>query len=120
LDHIFPVATEMRDYLSLPTYCACLAMGYYSAIWHKVKVVFIPKTRRNSSTKPRGFRPTSLTSLLLKTMERLVDGALVLDHCIPTSKFARLGNLWKWVFSSWFGLRRRLTSRIQLWVFSWT
>ena len=55
--------------------------------------MFIPKARRNSSTRPRSFRPTSLTSLLLKTMERLVDGALVLDHCITTSKFTRLGNL---------------------------
>jgi len=26
-------------------------------------------------------------------MESLVDGALVLDHCIPTNKFTRLGNL---------------------------
>ena len=64
-----------------------------------MKVVFIPKTRRNSFTRPRGFRPTGLTSLLLKIVERLVDGALVLDHCIPTSKFTRMGNLWKWVSS---------------------
>ena len=89
-------------------------MGYYSAIWCKVKVVFIPKTRRNSSTGPRGVRCTSLTSLLLKTMERLVDGALVLDHCVSTNRFTRLENLWKWVFSLWFGLRRHLTCRIQL------
>jgi hypothetical protein len=83
-------------------------------------VVFIPKTRRNSSTGPRGFRPTNLTSLLLKSMERLVDGAVVLEHCIPISKFTRMGNLWKGVFSSWFVLRRHVTCRIQLWMFSWT
>lgn len=104
----------------LRIFCACLAVGYYSAIWCKVKVVFIPKTRRNSSIGPRRSISTSLTSLLLTTMARLVDGALVLDHCIPINKFTRLENLWKWVFSLWFGLRRHLTCRIQLWVFSWT
>ena len=82
--------------------------------------MFIPKTRRNSSIGPRRSISTSLTSLLLTTMARLVDGALVLDHCIPINKFTRLENLWKWVFSLWFGLRRHLTCRIQLWVFSWT
>jgi len=35
--------------------------------------VFIPKSGRNSYTGPRDFRPISLTSFLLKTMDRLVD-----------------------------------------------
>jgi len=42
--------------------------------WHQVKVVFIPKPGRNCYCGPRDFRPISLTSFLLKTMERLVDG----------------------------------------------
>jgi hypothetical protein len=52
---------------------ACLATGYVTAMWRQVKVVSIPKPSRNSYSGPRGYRPTSLTSFLLKTMERLVD-----------------------------------------------
>jgi len=35
--------------------------------------MFIPKPGRNSSSGPRDYRPISLTSFILKTMERLVD-----------------------------------------------
>jgi hypothetical protein len=39
--------------------------------WCQVNVVFISMPGRNSG--PRDFRPISLTSFLLKTMDRLVD-----------------------------------------------
>jgi hypothetical protein len=42
-------------------------------MWRQVKVVFIPKPGRNSHCGPKDFRPISLTSFLLKTLERLVD-----------------------------------------------
>jgi hypothetical protein len=42
-------------------------------MWRQVKEVFIPKPGRNSYCRPRDFTPISLTSFLLKTMERLVD-----------------------------------------------
>jgi hypothetical protein len=48
-------------------------MGYVPAIWCQVEVVFIPKPGKNSYTGPRDFRPISLTSFMLKTLERLVD-----------------------------------------------
>ena len=35
--------------------------------------MFIPKPGRNAYRGPRDYRPISLTSFLLKTMERLVD-----------------------------------------------
>jgi hypothetical protein len=38
-----------------------------------VKPLFIPKPVRNSYSGPKDYRPTSLTSFLHKTMERLVD-----------------------------------------------
>jgi len=51
---------------------SCLATGYVPVSWRQVKVVFIPKPGRSSCCGPRDFRPISLTSFLLKTMERLV------------------------------------------------
>ena len=35
--------------------------------------MFIPKPGRNTYSRPRDYRPISLTSFLVKTMERLVD-----------------------------------------------
>jgi hypothetical protein len=52
---------------------ACLATGYVLTAWCQVKVVFIPKPGKDTYGGPKGYRPISLTSFLLKTMERLVD-----------------------------------------------
>jgi len=38
-----------------------------------VKVIFIPKAGRPSHTNSKDFRPKSLSSFLLKTLERLID-----------------------------------------------
>nr|XP_012214795.1 PREDICTED: RNA-directed DNA polymerase from mobile element jockey-like [Linepithema humile] len=38
--------------------------------------MFIPKAERTSYTKSKDFRPISLTSFLLKTLEKLVDAYL--------------------------------------------
>jgi hypothetical protein len=54
-------------------FCACLATGYVPMAWHQVKVVFTPKPRRDTNCVPTDYRLISLTSFLLKTMERLVD-----------------------------------------------
>jgi len=54
-------------------FCACLATIYVPAIWLQVKVVLIPKPSRSSYTRPRDFRSINLISVLLETMERLVD-----------------------------------------------
>jgi hypothetical protein len=51
---------------------ACLAFGYFPKAWQKVRVIFIPKPGRSSYELAKSFRPISLTSFLLKTMERLV------------------------------------------------
>jgi len=52
---------------------ACLATGYVPVEWCQVMVAFIPKRSRSSYSGSRDFRPISLTSFLLKTMDRLVD-----------------------------------------------
>ncbi|XP_067216927.1 uncharacterized protein [Linepithema humile] len=55
---------------------ASIAMSYTPSAWKLVRVVFIPKVRRTSYTKAKDFRPISLTSFLLKTLEKLVDAYL--------------------------------------------
>jgi hypothetical protein len=77
MDGIFPALLQEGWEVLIPylvrIFCACLATRYIPAMWCQVKVVFIPKPGRNSYCGPRDFRPISLTSFLLKTMERLVD-----------------------------------------------
>lgn len=67
--------------------------------------MLIPKPSINSSAGPRDFGPTSLTSLSLTTMERLVDrylrdGALTLRPLHSKQHIYKAG---KWPFISlWF------------------
>jgi len=77
VDGIFPTLLQRAREIVIPRlvriFRACLATGYIPAIWRQVKVVFIPKPSRDSYSGPRDYRPISLPSFLLKTMERLVD-----------------------------------------------
>jgi len=50
-----------------------LALGYIPSAWSRARVVFIPKIGKKDITNPKSFRPISLTSFLLKTIEKLVD-----------------------------------------------
>jgi hypothetical protein len=77
MDGIFPALLQEGQEILTPylirNFRACLATGYVPAMWRQVKVVFIPKPGRNSYCRPKDFRPISLTSFLLKTLERMVD-----------------------------------------------
>ena len=77
LDGIFPALLQQGQEILIPylikIFPTCLATGFVPAAWRKVKVVFIPKPGKSCKCGPRDFRPISLTSFLLKTMERLVD-----------------------------------------------
>lgn len=84
-DGIFPALLQWGSELILGRLVrimrACLALGYIPKAWRETNVIFIPKPGRSDYTNPKSFRPISLTSFLLKTMERLVerdlrDGAL--------------------------------------------
>jgi hypothetical protein len=50
-----------------------LAYGYILLACRATRVLFIPKTGRDSYKLAKSFRPITLTSLFLKTMERLMD-----------------------------------------------
>lgn len=52
---------------------ASLALGHVPRAWTESRVVFIPKAGRASYVSTKDFRPISLTSFFLKTIERLVD-----------------------------------------------
>jgi hypothetical protein len=77
VDGIFPaLLLEGKEILQpylVRIFHDCLATGYVPTAWHQVKVVFIPKPGKATYGGPKDYRPISLTSFLLKTMERLVD-----------------------------------------------
>ncbi|CAK1584894.1 unnamed protein product [Parnassius mnemosyne] len=55
---------------------AGLALKYVPRGWREVKVIFIPKPGKSDYTDPKSYRPISLTSFLLKTMERMCEREL--------------------------------------------
>jgi len=77
VDGIFPALLQEGREAVIPylvrIFCAFLPVGCVSAIWRQVKVVFISKPGRNSYSRPKAYRPLSLTWFLLKTMESLMD-----------------------------------------------
>ena len=52
-------------------YKAALALHYTPSRWKETKVIFIPKTGKDSYKSPKAFRPISLSNYLLKGLERL-------------------------------------------------
>jgi hypothetical protein len=80
MDGIFPALLQEGWEVLVPyiviIFRTCLAAGYVPTAWRQVKVVFIPKPGRNTYSGPKDYRPISLMSFLLKTMERLVDRRL--------------------------------------------
>ena len=54
-------------------YRACVAMGYVPEAWRTSNVVFIPKPGRVTYTEAKAYRPISLSSFLLKALEKLID-----------------------------------------------
>lgn len=76
-DHILPAfMIESKDIL-IPKlteiFQASLALAYVPKIWQEVRVVFIPKPGKPTYSVADAYRPISLTSILLKIMERMMD-----------------------------------------------
>lgn len=77
IDGVFPALLQhgidlLEPYL-MQLFHYCIQRSYVPRLWRKVKVVFIPKPGKSDYTSAKSFRPISLTSFLLKTLERLVD-----------------------------------------------
>lgn len=76
-DGIFPALLKQGlETLSTPLcaiFRASIALGYVPTSWRVGRVVFIPKPGRDTYAKAKSFRPISLTSFLMKTLEKLID-----------------------------------------------
>ena len=76
-DGIFPALLQKGIEEILPNLVriirASFAFNYIPRLWRKVNVVFIPKGGGRPDTQPKAYRPISLTSFLLKTMEKVLD-----------------------------------------------
>lgn len=62
---------------------SCFKLNYVPKKWKTVTVIFIPKAGKPSHVKPKDFRPISLSSFLLKTLERLLE-VFIRNH-IPSN-----------------------------------
>jgi hypothetical protein len=76
-DEIVPALSQQGEELIVPYLCriyrACLVYGFISTAWRLVKVTFIPKPGKLDYTEAKAYRPISLSSFLLKTMEKQVE-----------------------------------------------
>ena len=77
LDGIFPALLQKGLAILLNPlrriYKACVTNGYVPKGWRTAKVVFLLKPGKATYKDAKSFRPVSLTSFLLKGLERLVD-----------------------------------------------
>lgn len=76
-DGIIPVMLQKGAAVLVPhltiLFQACLQQSVIPSKWQEVRVTFIPKPGRHDYTQPSAFRPISLSSFLLKTLERVVE-----------------------------------------------
>ena len=76
-DGVYPVLLqEGLEDLRLPLTKICratIALGDVPMAWRGSRVVLLPKPGREGYTDVRDFRPISLTSFILKVLERLVE-----------------------------------------------
>ena len=76
-DGIFPALLQNSSTavmtLIVDIFRGCLKLRHIPYGWREVKVIFIPKAGKAGHSKPKDYRPISLSSFLLKTLERLID-----------------------------------------------
>ena len=58
-------------------FTASVAHGYVPKIWRATRVVFIPKPGKENYCAAKSYRPISLTSFLMKALEKLVDRHMI-------------------------------------------
>ena len=77
MDEVFPILLqkgfEYFKFVLRKIMISTLATGYIPKLWRQINVKFIPKGGRQSYDEAKSFRPISLSSFLLKTLERIID-----------------------------------------------
>ena len=85
-DGIYPVLLQKGWESLLYPICsiqrASLSTGHIPQAWRKARVTFVPKPGKIDYTTAKAFRPISLTSFLLKGLEKLVDRHLRDGHLV--------------------------------------
>jgi ribonuclease HI len=76
-DGIFPALLQqgeniIHSHLVL-LFKASLTLSYIPTAWCSTRVVFLPKIGKSTYTEAKSFRPISLSSFILKTLEKLID-----------------------------------------------
>jgi hypothetical protein len=95
-DGIVPALLQEGAEHLVPHLCrifrASMAYGSISTAWRQVKVMFIPKLGKLDYTEAKTYHPISLSSFLLKTMEKLVDrhirGGVLKEHPLHRNQHA--------------------------------
>jgi hypothetical protein len=76
-DGIVPALLQQGAEHVVPHLCrifrASMVYGFIPTAWRQVRVTFIPKPGELDYTGAKAYRPISLSSFLLKMMEKIVD-----------------------------------------------
>lgn len=79
-DGIFPALLQKGVHLISSIlqelFKASLRFSYIPEIWRGTGVIFLPKAGKDSYDQPKSFRPISLMSFVLKTMEKVIDRSI--------------------------------------------
>ena len=86
-DGIQPIHLQKGMRILLPTlmtiFKACMKFSYVPQVWRKARVVFLPKPGKVTYQVAKSFRPITLSSFCLKTLERLIDWHLRQQVLVP-------------------------------------
>ena len=76
VDGIYPILLQKGQEILIPHLCrifkACIAIRYIPIVWQKVTVIYLPKVGKVGDKTPKSYRPISLMSFLLKTLDRQI------------------------------------------------
>lgn len=90
-DGIIPAMLQYSKDIILPSlmniFEACIRLEYVPKKWKMVRVTFIPKAGKTSHTTPKDYRPISLSSFLMKTLERILD--IFIRNQLPSDRISR-------------------------------
>lgn len=93
VDGIYPALLQKGEAVLIPSlkkiFKASLRLNYIPSKWRLVRVIFIPKAGKRDRTNPKSYRPISLSSVLLKTMEKVLNeyvNSTYMQTC-PLSKY---------------------------------